>query len=334
MHFKSVSDLLAAFRKLKVLVIGDVMIDTYIYGAVNRISPEAPVPIVNVHHKEQRLGGAANVALNIQSLGATPILCSITGDDKAGEDFHRLLHAENLPAHGIVRSGNRMTTIKTRVVSGSHQLMRIDEEQDQLLDALDRKTLLSHIHQLIADCDVIIFEDYDKGCLDEKVIMETISMARKYGIPTAVDPKSRNFLSYKHVNLFKPNLQELKAGLNVEFKGPDSAQLEEAASTLKKYLNCESILITLSKEGVFYMSKERSGSLPAQKRSVSDVSGAGDTVISIAALGLAMNLPIGLVAKLANLGGGIVCEYPGVVPISLDRLEKEAEASAILGEFT
>ena len=309
---------LQRFKKVKALVLGDVFLDEYIMGNCERLSPEAPVPVLNVSKREKRLGGAANVAMNIQGLGAKAILCSIVGDDKDGSTFEQLLADEKMSSKGIIKSQNRVTTIKHRILSGSQHLLRVDAEDTHSLNDLDRKSLLNHIENLIKECDLIIFEDYDKGTLDEKVIEETINLARNKNIPTAVDPKKRNFLSYKNASLFKPNLKELKEGLGIDFNDQIQAENE---------------LVTLSEHGIYYQSKAERGRHPAHLRSISDVSGAGDTVISIAGLSLTLGLPLPFVAELSNLGGGIVCESPGVVPISKERLIKESQSNPILEKY-
>lgn len=325
MPIDTLDQLFDSFKNKKVLVLGDVMLDTYIYGSVNRISPEAPVPVVSVQRREKRLGGAANVALNIQALGAEPILCSIVGDDEEGAAFSERLGARGITEKGIIRSSKRITTVKNRIISGSQQLIRIDSEMDEPLEGIDKKTLLQHISKLIDECDLIIFEDYDKGCLDEEVIASAIKQANATGKLTAVDPKKRNFLSYKNCTLFKPNLKELKEGLGISVDPTSLDSLKKGVDELNKTLGAENELITLSQHGVYYQNAETNGTHPAHLRSISDVSGAGDTVISIAALALNAGMPLKFVAELANLGGGIVCESPGVVPIDLERLKEEAK---------
>ncbi len=320
----AIDQLFDSFKNKKVLVLGDVMLDAYIYGSVKRISPEAPVPVINVERREKRLGGAANVALNVQALGATPVLCSVVGDDEDGAAFAELLKDRGITDKGIIRSQKRITTVKHRVLSGSQHLLRIDSEMDEPLATLDRKALLNHIADLITECDLIIFEDYDKGALDNEIITATIRQANKVGKITAVDPKKRNFLSYVGCTLFKPNLKEMREGLGISVDPTQIKSLKAGVDTLNETLRAEHALITLSEHGVYYQSATVNGRLPAHLRSISDVSGAGDTVISIAALALAAGKSLPFVAELANLGGGIVCESPGVVPIDKERLQEEA----------
>ena len=335
----SVEEIFKAFGQLKVLIVGDVMLDAYIWGKVERISPEAPVPVVHVKKREKRLGGAANVALNIQALGATPVLCSLVGDDPEGEAFVRLLEERQISADFIVRSSERPTTVKERVIAGSQQMLRIDSEDSDLLSEAEGEALMQRIQAALPQVDVIIFQDYDKGVLNQDRIAQIIRWAEERQIPTAVDPKKRNFLHYRGATLFKPNLKELKEGLQSEDlalhkeKHETSLSVEKAvaqASTrLKQRLQVNITFITLSEQGVFidaaYLEQAEQHLVPAHLRQISDVSGAGDTVISIAALALALKLPPRLLAELANLGGGIVCEYTGVVPIERQRLLQEAQ---------
>ena len=324
MSTSQIDQLFNSFKDKKVLVIGDVMVDTYIYGFVDRISPEAPVPVVNIDQKEDRLGGAANVALNVQALGATPVLCSVVGDDVGGKTFIERLNNRGISSQDIIRSLNRITTVKTRVISGSQHLIRIDSEQTNPLEELDRQAMIEHLSHLIDECDLIIFEDYDKGCLDEEIITFVIEKANTGGKLTAVDPKKRNFFSYKNCTLFKPNLKELKEGLGISIDPTNTESLRVGVDRLNKSLNASNELITLSQHGVYFQNAVCNGNYVAHLRTISDVSGAGDTVISIAALALNAGMSLSEVAKLANLGGGIVCESPGVVPIDLKRLKIEA----------
>jgi rfaE bifunctional protein kinase chain/domain len=329
----SLPELFAAFDGLTVLIVGDVMMDAYVWGKAARLSPEAPVPVVNVSRTEQRLGGAANVALNVQALGATPLLCAVIGQDQGGDQLLDLLRNTGLAAEGIVRSSHRPTTVKQRVLAHGQQLLRIDSEVETNLNEEENAGLTARFEQLLDRADVVIFEDYDKGVLNEASIRHFIGLARQRNIPTVVDPKKKNFLAYRHSTLFKPNLKELREGLKLEFGDTeaDQPQFEAAVAELRRLLTPEIVLVTLSERGVFV----ENGSLtktyiPAHLRSISDVSGAGDTVISIAALCVALGLPAPVTAALANLGGGLVCEQVGVVPIEKQKLLAEAEEVGLL----
>ncbi|MBA9076707.1 MULTISPECIES: bifunctional heptose 7-phosphate kinase/heptose 1-phosphate adenyltransferase [Rufibacter] len=328
---QTVATLFERFRRLHVLVVGDVMIDAYLWGKSSRLSPEAPVPIVNRLKVEQRLGGAANVALNVQSLGATPMLCSVVGDDLEGAALVRLLLEQGQTEEGIVLSPERPTTVKQRIISGGQQLLRIDSEVETDLTEFERRALVQRFSQLLEKADVVIFEDYDKGVLSTPVIQELLQLTKKKGVPTVVDPKKKNFLSYVGSTLFKPNLKELKEGLKVDFAEANLEAFEEAVQQLQAQMQVENVLVTLSERGVYCQSKNGEKTyLDAHIRAISDVSGAGDTVVSIAALSLALGLPLPALAELANLGGGLVCEHVGVVPVDRNQLLEEAQKSQVL----
>ncbi len=328
MDLNQLTNTFQSFDQMNVMIIGDVMIDGYVWGKVERISPEAPVPVLSVAKKEDRLGGAANVALNIQSMGAKPILCSVIGDDENGKKLIKLLGDLNITHEGIVKSKDRITTIKTRVIGHHQHLLRIDEEVDHPLNEVEETDFITHVQKIIANnkIDVIIFQDYDKGVLTQHNIEKLITIATTAGIKTVVDPKKRNFLTYKNVGLFKPNLKELKEGLKIEFNHLSDTQLNAAALELKTKINANAVMITLSEHGVFLLDTENNYHIPAHIRNISDVSGAGDTVISVAALCYAANMPNQKIAAIANLAGGLVCEKVGVVPIIKSELLNEAKS--------
>lgn len=321
----SIKDALEKFNGLKALVIGDVMIDSYIWGSVDRISPEAPVPIVDVNKKESRMGGAANVAKNLHYLGAQPILCAVIGKDSDADTFLSLCDQLGISKDGLIQSEKRITTVKHRVIASAQHVLRIDNENSSPINQEDTTLLLERIKSLCDDADVIIFEDYDKGVLTPTLIQEVVKIANEKGIPTTVDPKKRNFLAYEGVTLFKPNLKEMREGLKFEFEGNVIDEVKEATRILKGKMDNKHTMVTLSEHGVYISNHKENVHIPAHKREIADVSGAGDTVISIASLALAIGLPMDKVAGLANLGGGLVCEHVGVVPINKDDLLKEAE---------
>lgn len=329
MDSKTLDSILDGFTGLKVLVIGDVMLDAYYEGPTDRISPEAPVPVVSVDHREKRLGGAANVALNVRSLGAIPYICSVIGDDAEGREFRGIMDEGGSDTRGLIVSDTRRTTVKTRIISQGQQLMRVDEEDDHDLSPSEEKQLSERIHGLIEELrpDALIFEDYNKGVLTAELIRTTIRKAQENGVPSIVDPKLRNFFAYEGVTLFKPNLKELREGLGIELEVLDERSLKEASESLREQLDQEGTLITLSAKGIFWERKGQQGRiLPAEVRSIADVSGAGDTVVSVAALCLATGVEPLLMASLANLAGGVVCEEVGVVPIDKEKLRSEALA--------
>lgn len=318
------SNIIQQFEGLKVLVVGDVMIDAYYFGKVERISPEAPVPIVAVERKENRLGGAANVALNLAALGARPIICSVIGKDKDGEDLIDIFEQQGIGTAGIVQSADRITTVKTRVIAQGHQMLRVDSEQTNEINAAASHDLVGRIAELINHAHVLIFEDYDKGVLTKENIEKIIAIAKEHKVPVVVDPKKRNFFHYQGVELFKPNIKELKDGMKLEFADSDDKALQAAAKQLMASAGIKNVMVTRSERGVMISNEHAVHHIPAHLRKVADVSGAGDTVISIAALCIAIGLSIEKAAALANLGGGLVCEELGVVPINKDKLASEA----------
>jgi rfaE bifunctional protein kinase chain/domain len=328
----SIDNIFEQFNNLKIAVIGDVMIDSYLWGKVHRISPEAPVPIVNVVKREKRLGGAANVALNLMSLGVKPILISVIGNDPEGDNFLQLMAENDFDPDGLVRSERRKTTIKHRIIGGSQQLLRVDAEDTFSLDDSELLKITSRCEDILKSCDAVIFEDYDKGVIDARLINKVVEICKANNIPVAVDPKKNNFLNYHGVDLFKPNLKEMREGLNLDV-APDNIQsIKESSRQLRAQLSHHITLITLSEYGVFY-DNEKAGIIPAHKREIADVSGAGDTVISIATSCLALKLPTALIAEMSNLGGGMVCEYVGVVPIEKKALLAETKRCIDLGQY-
>jgi D-glycero-beta-D-manno-heptose-7-phosphate kinase len=321
-----IRELFKSFNNLTALVIGDVMVDSYLWGSVSRISPEAPVPIVTVKQKEKRLGGAANVALNLQALGATPILCSVIGVEGDGQAFLDLLRQQRLSQKGILKSRERNTTVKTRVIGNNHQMIRVDEETEEDIAAYETDQLL-HLITFILEhdkIDVIIFEDYNKGLITLRLIQKVVELARKRGIPVAVDPKKKNFLNYKGVTLFKPNLKELREGLKLDIDTDDTNELQKILSSFRNRQKIDTLLLTLSEKGICTNSRSVKEIIPAHVRTIADVSGAGDTVISVAALCTALETNPVLTAALANLAGGLVCEQVGVMPVDKEQLLKEA----------
>jgi len=320
-----IRELFKSFNQLNVLIIGDVMIDSYLWGKVSRISPEAPVPIVSVQKKERRLGGAANVALNIQALGANPILCSVVGVDFEGQAFMDLLKTQKLSQKGILKSRDRITTVKTRVIGNNAQLLRVDEEVESDITPSETQQLLTLISYIISHdkIDVILFEDYNKGLINPKLISKVVELAKSKGIPTCVDPKKKNFNSYKGVSMFKPNLKELREGIKMDVSGDNLRELQRVVSSFRVKQKIETVLVTLAEKGVITNSRKVKEHLSAHIRSIADVSGAGDTVISVAALCRALDCDEVLTAAIANLSGGLVCEQIGVVPIDKELLLEE-----------
>jgi rfaE bifunctional protein kinase chain/domain len=322
-----IDQLFSQFSKMKIAVIGDVMLDTYWWGNVERISPEAPVPVVAVSRREQRIGGAGNVALNVQALGASVSLLTILGDDEDGFQLKKLLEEKNIDTRFILESKKRITTNKIRIISRNQHMMRLDAEIVHDIEDADEEKLQNQIEKFITTekPDVVIFEDYNKGILTRNIIANTISFCKKNNITTAVDPKRKNFFSYQHATLFKPNLNEAITGLNLLPEEISSDLLSEIHSQLKQKLDHDISLITLSEKGIFYQEENSKNILPSHRRNIADVSGAGDTVIAVASLIYAATKDIALAAKIANIAGGIVCEEVGTVAINKEKLLQECK---------
>lgn len=319
------------FQSKTVLVIGDVMIDAYRWGKVSRISPEAPVPVLDLHEKENRLGGAANVALNLKGLGATPFIFSVVGKDEGSSIFLELMQQSDLSTDGIIESPFRRTTVKTRLIANNNHLLRVDEEQTGNLSAELENEIFERVESFCNTMcpDAIIFEDYDKGVLTENLIFRLLKLAGQLNIFTAVDPKKRNFLHYHYVDLFKPNFRELIEGLNVHASPIDHKSLHEALQLLHKTIHNKNTLLTLSEHGLMLDDNKQMVHFAALKRSIADVSGAGDTVIAVATLGMISGLSLAETAWIANLAGGFVCEKPGVYSISIEELKEELKLHPI-----
>ena len=318
--------ILAAAKNLNILIIGDVMIDRYLSGKVNRISPEAPVPVVSLKERDDRMGGAGNVALNIAALGATPILCSIIGADDNGQKLKHLLQQKNITTAGIILSKQRKTTVKTRVLANNQQLLRVDDEDTFPLPAKEEQALLEKVKSIITSQKIsaIIFQDYNKGVLTGNVISNCIQIANTHKIPTIVDPKFHNFWAYKSVTLFKPNLKEIRQSVPFTVKATES-DLKKAAKYVRSQLGNPITLITLSEKGLYIDQEDDTQAIfPTQTKKIVDVCGAGDSVISIVAIGIALGLPLSTIALLANWAGGQVCEAPGVVSIDLEKLNNSS----------
>lgn len=323
----SKKEIFKAFEQLKVLVIGDVMIDRYLVGKVERISPEAPVPVVNLERQDNRLGGAANVALNLKALGAKPFLCSVVGQDETAETFQQLMQEEGLSSEGILKDKTRITTLKTRVLAKSQQLLRFDSEVKTPINDLITGEFIRLIQSIIdrQQIDVVLFQDYNKGVLTPEVITSIIDFCNSKNIPTTADPKHENFFAYKNITLFKPNLKEVSDALGMELNPSNSNSLEKAVNMIHTRLGNPYTLITLSEKGV-YLHDKKGVIIPTKPRHIADVCGAGDTVISVVSLGLALGLGLEQTCQLANLAGGIVCESVGVTPVDKNKLMAEFEA--------
>lgn len=313
--------------KLKVAVIGDVMLDTYLWGNVERISPEAPVPVVSLIKNEKRIGGAGNVALNARQLGAHVAVITLLGIDDGGTEVKQLLQDSGIDTRFIITSRKRITTNKTRIISRNQQMMRLDSELTDDLDNDDEDKLMGIIEKYLSSeqPDVVILEDYNKGIFTRRIINESIRLCEKAGIVIAVDPKRKNFFEYNGATIFKPNLSEVANALNLIPEPVSQQWLSQIHSRLSEQLKHTFSLITLSEKGIFFGTKGKEAIIPGHKREIADVSGAGDTVIAIASLAYAATKNIAFAAQLSNIGGGLVCEEVGTVPVNKLKLQKEAE---------
>lgn len=327
MSVSKFDQLFQQFSQLKAGVIGDVMLDTYMWGHVERISPEAPVPVVTLDKTEYRVGGASNVALNIASLGSSVSILSVIGNDDDGKQLRQLLEHQQIKTDFLLSSDKRATTSKTRIISRNQQMMRLDKEIATDLGYGDENRLILALQTFIAQekPDVIIFEDYNKGVLTELVIQKAIALCKHHGILTTVDPKRKNFFSYKTVDVFKPNLKEVKDALNLLIEHVNEESLRHIHAELKEQLQHHISFITLSEKGVFYQNEERAAVIPSHLRSIADVSGAGDTVIAVASLVYAASKDAELMAEVANIAGGLVCEEVGTAAINRERLLQECK---------
>lgn len=316
------------FKNKKILIIGDVMLDTYLYGNVERISPEAPVPIINIKEKVDKLGGAANVSLNIKNLGSEPILCSIIGNDLNGNILKDLLEKSEIKSDFILKSNDRKTTNKTRLIGNNTQIGRFDHESTHDLIYNDFKNLVRNLELIIdkENIDIILIQDYDKGVIDSNMINKITNLSQTEKIPIIVDPKKKNFNFYKNVKLFKPNFKELKDGLNLENSTMNSNEILNFGSKELHKRGIEILFVTLGEDGIYisYNYGKDCAFIEGIKRSISDVSGAGDTVISIiSTLICNEELSVYDIAKISNIAGSLVCEESGVVPINKEKLLKE-----------
>ncbi len=308
------------FRKskgIKIAIIGDVMLDKYVYGTISRISPEAPVPVVDIDKTEYRLGGAANVANNIKALDAEPVLIGVIGNDYDSKHYLDVMKMLGLSTAGIIKDNSRPTTAKTRVIAHSQHVLRVDSEIKDDISNNTRRKIIEFFTKNIKSFAAVILQDYNKGVLTKETISQIISVCRKYKKPIYVDPKFHNFFEFRDVTVFKPNRKETADILAMKIDGEDS--VKEAGRILIDRLNCEYLVLTRGEKGMMLFDKEKNKTvilnIPTKARRVADVSGAGDTVISTIAVMLAGGANIIEAVMLANQAAGIVCEEVGIIPI-------------------
>ena len=328
MNRTELHNLFNGINDLHVVVVGDVMLDNYWWGQVDRISPEAPVPVVAIQKRESRLGGAANVALNCKALGAKVTLASVVGNDMEGGSLIAMAAQAGIDTSLIMQSSKRPTTTKVRILSRNQQMLRLDDEITDDLFTEEEHPFIDLVLRFLQRVkpDVLIFEDYNKGVLKANVIDRITAHCKEIGIVTAVDPKKKNFLAYRDVTIFKPNLKEVREGLNIPVEQVNAAELNDVHDRLNNVLHHQVTFITLSEKGVFYNNGTSSAILPSHIRNIADVSGAGDTVIATASLVYTLTRDVALMAEVSNLAGGLVCEDVGVVSIQKDKLFRESEA--------
>lgn len=326
MNKMGLNDFFEHLPNVRALVLGDVMIDRYSYVKHERMSPEAPVPVWEVVHRESRLGGAAHVAVNLKSLGCQVGLVGIVGRDADGVALRDLMNEMKLDNRFMISSATRRTTIKHRIINQNIHLARMDEEDVHDLDLIELEQLKNALISAINNTDVLVLQDYNKGVLCEPMIQFALELARDRSIPVAVDPKKQNFFSFVDVALFKPNHKELCEAMNRWVSKTDHAGLLKLMGECRERLNAHTILLTLSEEGILFDQDLVHGHLPAQPMDVVDVSGAGDTVIAVAACGLALKLPADLIAALSNLAGGLACTQAGVCAVDQQLLRLAAQA--------
>ena len=320
-----INNLFTSFTTTKIGVVGDIMLDTYWWGIVDRISPEAPVPIVSLQRKETRVGGAANVALNLRALGAPTTLFSVIGKDAEGTELAILLNKEGINTSYIHESETRVTTNKVRIMGRNQQMMRLDHEHTNDITAEQEAALLAGFYKYVdtEKPSLIILEDYNKGVLTPNIITSVIDYCNEKGIPTAVDPKQKNFLAYKNCTLFKPNLKEVKEGLKITIGDITVQNMNKVHTALNESLHNAISFITLSEHGVYFSDGQAQKLIPTHIRNISDVSGAGDTVIAVASLVYASSKNMLLAAEISNIAGGMVCELVGTAPINKKDLAAE-----------
>ncbi len=313
------TQLIEQFRGRRIAVVGDVMLDRYYRGAVSRISPEAPVPVVDIKEESEYPGGAANVAFNLMTLGAAPLLLGVIGADQAGNALRSLLIGLGIGDDGLQVDPDRPTTLKTRVIAASQHIVRVDWETNRMINPLVLERVLSRLKESIDDIEALIIQDYNKGVVAGQLIHDAVALARSRGVPVYVDPKSNNFFEYRGVTLFKPNRKEAEDALKRELRS--QSDLRDGIRELISRLDCEHVVLTLGSEGMLLANRD-SEPVPIGTKAiqVADVSGAGDTVIATLAVAGAAGSTMEEGVIVANHAAGIVCEQVGTVPVRREEL--------------
>ncbi len=321
---KRLEELKEKFKQTKIAVVGDMMLDCYFWGEVKRISPEAPVPIVEIDDEFYRFGGAANCAFNIYKLGGTAFPVGIIGYDNHGSIFNGLIEEAGIASSGIILDDSRPTTAKTRVIASNQHIVRIDQEKKNYINGEIEQKILNYVNNIINELDGLILQDYNKGVLTSSLIEKIIDLCNKNNVIITVDPKFTNFFNYKNVTVFKPNRKETEDAFGIRIKSEE--EISAAGKNLLEKLNSKYVLLTLGENGIAIFGKNgEEARIPTKARKVADVSGAGDTVISTLTVALAAGANIFEAAYLANFAGGLVCEELGIVPIEAEKLFSEVE---------
>ncbi|NTW50533.1 MAG: D-glycero-beta-D-manno-heptose-7-phosphate kinase [Chlorobiales bacterium] len=318
MKRNSLEKLFNAFKQQTIAVIGDVMLDKYIFGHVSRISPEAPVPVIDVREESFRLGGAANVAMNIHSLGGNALLFGVCGNDADSEQLLAEMTAQGFSPDSLMQVSGRPTTCKTRVIAHNHHIVRIDSETREPISKETETHLFENLESKIKGLSAIIFEDYNKGVLSTSLIKRVTDLAIRHDVPILVDPKKNFFFDYQNCTVFKPNLKEVSEALGHSFRNTDE-DIELACKMLGEKLKTKYMVLTRGEKGISVFNQTLTH-LPSVALEVADVSGAGDTVIAVLTLGLTAGLDIVDAARLANFAAGIVCAEVGAVSVNRDKL--------------
>jgi D-beta-D-heptose 7-phosphate kinase/D-beta-D-heptose 1-phosphate adenosyltransferase len=303
----------------RILVVGDVMLDEFVFGAVQRISPEAPVPVVEITGKRYAAGGAANVATNVASLGASVSLAGVTGCDEPAEQFDRIVASSQIDTSALQRDSSRPTTSKTRIVAGGQQIVRIDHESRSFLPDAVETNLIAAATAAIRDAGACVISDYGKGVVSARLVAALVAAAAKYEVPLIVDPKGHDYRKYAGVAVVTPNLKEAELAASLPIANDDD--LIMAASRILSIARCSALLVT---QGASGMTLFREGSKALHSAAVAhqvfDVTGAGDTVVATLALGMACGLAVEDAMLLANIAAGIVVAKPGTATVTLDEI--------------
>jgi len=315
MRIEKLHELVDQFSQKHILVVGDLMLDSYMWGSTNRISPEAPVPVVSIDKTTHSPGGAANVGWNISSLSAKVSMVGIIGEDTFGDQLLEIMSTRGIKVEGVVKDSGRKTTVKTRIIAQGQQVVRTDLESLKTPSDAAKESVYQKLSSIMEEVDGIIIADYNKGLLSADMIDTLLSKAISYHLPVYVDPKKDHYFEYKDVRLFKPNSVEFKQSMNQNVT-------VESANELRHQLNADYILITIGADGMLLITDEGHFKIPTKARAVHDVSGAGDTVISLFTLADLSGASPEEAAILANLAAGRVCEEVGVMPINLDMLNE------------